>query len=342
MGLRGSAVQHTSSVWKKIWRVKVPYRIQLFTWKALHGAIPVRDILHHRIHIPSMICPICHMEPETILHALVTCDKVENVWRISDLNVRTESFKDKTFLDWVNYWMDGNNEDLLASVMTLMWSIWCSRNNLLFNGRTDNERSIIHHAHSMYPNIGPRRMILGSNLNRYGSPHTSWNPPPQGWIKANTDGAWDSSSLHGGLGLVLRNHNNIFLFAAAIFCYASSAEETEVRAIWTAMRKARELKVKKLLIESDAAFLVDQLNRKEFCGVWNTDAYFKDIQDWWIEFEDVKFVYIPRTCNLVAHDTAAWAKNSCYMICSGQHRLSGCYQPYRKTVLICRFLSLLI
>lgn len=33
-----------------------------------------------------------------------------------------------------------------------------------------------------------------------------WVPPPVGWLKANTDSAFDCVSRSGGIGVVIRDH----------------------------------------------------------------------------------------------------------------------------------------
>ena len=40
-------------------------------------------------------------------------------------------------------------------------------------------------------------------------PARDWLPPPQGWLKANADGAFVSGDEIGGGGVVLRDHNEI-------------------------------------------------------------------------------------------------------------------------------------
>ncbi|OVA19644.1 Ribonuclease H domain [Macleaya cordata] len=137
-----------------------------------------------------------------------------------------------------------------------------------------------------------------------------WSPPRSGWFKINTDGAWDPNTSKGGVGLVTRDSFGLFLSAAAMHINTYSAEEAEIRAIWTAMKQAMERKITALEIESDAKVVVEQLKRKNYCGAWNTDALLKDIEVWSLSFEKLSFNYVPRVCNRVAHELAQWGKNS--------------------------------
>ncbi|OVA15385.1 Reverse transcriptase zinc-binding domain [Macleaya cordata] len=85
VGFIGQHHVSNNVIWKHIWRTKVPHRIQLFAWKTLHNAIPVREILNHRILIDNPICPRCDGETETALHALITCPGLSQIWSSNPL-----------------------------------------------------------------------------------------------------------------------------------------------------------------------------------------------------------------------------------------------------------------
>ena len=38
-----------------------------------------------------------------------------------------------------------------------------------------------------------------------------WKAPPIGWVKANVDGAFDSASSSGGLGVVIRDSDGVVI-----------------------------------------------------------------------------------------------------------------------------------
>ncbi|OVA01227.1 Reverse transcriptase zinc-binding domain [Macleaya cordata] len=275
VGFIGQHHVSNNVIWKHIWRTKVPHRIQLFAWKTLHNAIPVREILNHRILIDNPICPRCDGETETALHALITCPGLSQIWSSNPLLVCTAPFADKDLEAWFRFWV-------IPPWLFYPVPIKCFSRPTL-----------------------PTQLMTPS-----ASTSTPWKPPPDGWITVNTDGAWDPITKKGGLGIIFRNHNNNFVFAAAFHVVASTAEETEVRAIWRAIREALDLKVEKVMVESDAMVVVNQLQRRDFSGCWNTDAYFKDIELWCNNFLATAFNFVPRNCNQPAHAIAQWGKNN--------------------------------
>ncbi|OVA01252.1 Reverse transcriptase zinc-binding domain [Macleaya cordata] len=318
-GLRTQRNQTSEEIWKAIWRTKLPHRIQLFIWKGAKNAIPVRDILYKRMNIGDNRCPRCNQDTETVIHALVTCPYVSRIWQSSILHTTTEQFRDKSLLEWLKFWLgidpyrrNTNLPEEFPFVACLMWSIWMSRNDLLHNNHLQSDQFILNRALKMTPlHQNPVRQIIATGDSE---PHTTsaWRPSRNGWTKINTDGAWDPINLKGGLGFIIRDCLGTFKFAAAVPTNVSSAEEAEIRAIWIAMKKAVELGIKTLEIEGDAAVVVEQLQRRNYRGSWNTEAFLRDIEVWSTNFEKLSFNYCPRLCNSVAHELAQWAKNSQY------------------------------
>jgi hypothetical protein len=61
------------AVWKTLWKLQVPRKVQIFGWRILRGIIPLRAILANR-HIGSNgACPICNQGAEDIRHLLFRC-----------------------------------------------------------------------------------------------------------------------------------------------------------------------------------------------------------------------------------------------------------------------------
>jgi hypothetical protein len=74
----GSAINW---VWNIMWKLKVPSKIRIFGWQALHGIIPFKCILVNRHIGQSGACPICDQGAEDVLHVLFTCPEVQEMWR---------------------------------------------------------------------------------------------------------------------------------------------------------------------------------------------------------------------------------------------------------------------
>ena len=58
------------SVWKKIWKVRVPHKIRHFLWRAAKDSLPTKQNLEAR-HIPvGNFCDGCGDHLESVMHAL--------------------------------------------------------------------------------------------------------------------------------------------------------------------------------------------------------------------------------------------------------------------------------
>ena len=58
-------VDHSSTRWNTL----VPIKVNIFTWRLNLNKIPTRDNLDkRRIDIPSLLCPVCDLEIETVGH----------------------------------------------------------------------------------------------------------------------------------------------------------------------------------------------------------------------------------------------------------------------------------
>ncbi|XP_026422890.1 uncharacterized protein LOC113318829 [Papaver somniferum] len=135
-----------------------------------------------------------------------------------------------------------------------------------------------------------------------------WMPPTYGWIKCNIDGAFDDTAKDNGAGYVMRDFSSKDFFCDSIVFDVDSAEEAEARAIWAGLKKVVELKLTRIIVESDAQDLVSQFSIGSFGGNLRTDAIFKDIQFFASSLSGCIFSFQPRTCNFVAQELAKWAK----------------------------------
>ncbi|XP_026378066.1 uncharacterized protein LOC113272450 [Papaver somniferum] len=137
-----------------------------------------------------------------------------------------------------------------------------------------------------------------------------WMPPSFGWIKCNTDGAFDVISGANGAGYVMRDFTRKATLCASIVFDVHTAEEAEARAIWAVLKKAVEQHLSHIIIESDAKALIDQFSAGNFDGDTRTDAIFIDILFFSTKLSACIFSFQRRVCNSVAQELALWAKQN--------------------------------
>ncbi|KAJ9557765.1 hypothetical protein OSB04_012379, partial [Centaurea solstitialis] len=122
------------------WNNWMPPRVNCFVWRLLLNRIPTRTNLSKRgINTPSISCPLCNLEEESVDHLFCTCSMVKNLWRwffnwcLIDIgqpdSLNQMLFKVLEFgksIKWRNF--------LETTVGGLVWFIWKARNNAVFKG----------------------------------------------------------------------------------------------------------------------------------------------------------------------------------------------------------------
>ncbi|XP_026399041.1 uncharacterized protein LOC113294883 [Papaver somniferum] len=134
--------------------------------------------------------------------------------------------------------------------------------------------------------------------------------PSFGWIKCNTDGAYDEISGTNGAGYVMRDFSSKPSFCASLVFEVKSTEETEAKAIWAVLKKALEQQLTHIIVESDSKTLIDQFSAGLFDRDSRTNVIFKDIQLFSSKLVACIFNFQPRVCNSVAHELAQWEKTN--------------------------------
>lgn len=75
--IRDNAVNsHTSSnygFWNQNWNLKIPIKVRHFMWRAIRECLPIKDTLRSRRIKVDIKCPVCNLNEETSIHALLTC-----------------------------------------------------------------------------------------------------------------------------------------------------------------------------------------------------------------------------------------------------------------------------
>ena len=76
--LAGNTQQH-NEVWKLIWGLNVPNKVQNFMWRVCKEAIPAKHNLLRRKIIIEDKCEQCGVESETTAHALWECTTLDEI-----------------------------------------------------------------------------------------------------------------------------------------------------------------------------------------------------------------------------------------------------------------------
>ncbi|CAL2240885.1 unnamed protein product [Prunus armeniaca] len=68
---------------KKMWKLDIPHKVQIFVWMLIRKRLQVRARLHRFMPHLCPDCPLCQNQPETIQDLFVDCSFAKNVWECS-------------------------------------------------------------------------------------------------------------------------------------------------------------------------------------------------------------------------------------------------------------------
>ena len=131
-GLQQGLPPVEKQVWKKIWKIGAPSKIRHFLWRALSGALAVKERLRPRGIQLDTTCSVCSNAAETICHALFTCPRAQEVWVKSNIRLPNGGFsRNYVFLNLHHLAVSNGgsrNTELNGTFPWIIWEIWKARN----------------------------------------------------------------------------------------------------------------------------------------------------------------------------------------------------------------------
>lgn len=114
-------------VWKKIWKIRVPNKIQHFIWCAAKGFLPMKQNLEAR-HLPiGEEYDGCGEHKKSIMHCLWFCDQVRSVWMLL-LEFRSLIQKKcLTFFELLEELFSSGSNFRAALFANVAWCLWQRR-----------------------------------------------------------------------------------------------------------------------------------------------------------------------------------------------------------------------
>ncbi|KAM6584005.1 hypothetical protein CsatB_011007 [Cannabis sativa] len=203
------------------------------------------------------------MQVETIFHVLLDCSFSRSCWTFSAATIPPVAGVETDFCNWFFALLDGGREDVVAEAAMVCWSIWKTRNEVLWQSKSRPALEVVKSA----------KHVLGQwKITKFESPNallatgdisstSSWRKPDVFTVKVNVDGAIFEAQQKFGFGCVARNSSGILLeafFASRWGCV--SAEIAEVIGIKEALSWIKRKGWEKVVVESDALVVVQAIN----------------------------------------------------------------------------------
>lgn len=122
-----SNLEEVQRFWKKVWRLQVPDRIKIMTWKLFHNAIQVYENLKKKGCSEGGSCSFCGYKYETIEHIFIQCWWIKEMWRALHLQ-QSPSLLENNFTDWLWWLISTTNSGEVEVAMVTLWVVWKNRN----------------------------------------------------------------------------------------------------------------------------------------------------------------------------------------------------------------------
>jgi ribonuclease HI len=143
-------------------------------------------------------------------------------------------------------------------IFIIMWMVWCSRNDFIFNNHRESTHTCVAKIHSLLnassdalllPSVG---LSLADNHRR-----VKWCRPAEGVVCLNVDGSLLGSVNTAGYGGLLRNKDGDFICGFYGVAAIPNILFAEIMAIWHGLELCWERGFRKVLCYSDSLLSVN-------------------------------------------------------------------------------------
>ncbi|OVA02056.1 Reverse transcriptase zinc-binding domain [Macleaya cordata] len=290
------------------WIKDVSPRVHTFIWRILHNGIGVNDNSSKFVEGVINECAHCHNGEESVAHLLLHCSVAQAVLFASPLNlrVRTTDSIPSVIARWIK---DHDGERKFCLGACLFWSIWKSRNKVVFEKSDFAVDNMVEAAMKNFHNFF-RPTRDGEDPSTLPSPNRTlglicWSPPPTNCIKINVDGA--TCHLSSAAAAVARDSEGSFLGCGSDILNQSIPIVVEAHAIFIGIQLALKINSSACIIEGDASMVIDILKGEEVNTPWRIKNIMSKIKSVASTIPTVEFSYVNRKANGAAH---ALAKHS--------------------------------
>ncbi|KAK8544224.1 hypothetical protein V6N13_116505 [Hibiscus sabdariffa] len=254
--------------------------------------------------------PLCGFGSEDVLHILRDCPDSSTALSQAGFNGSLLSADQVTVVGWLGLAASSLSLSSFALLLSVLWGLWRRRNTWV-------------HERSLYPlHLVVEDAVLlcrdyaSASASAQVSPFAAtapphWRPPPVGYIKVNVDGAFLPSVRLGAIGVIARDSSGAVLggFAKPV-PIQGPASTVEVAALFAGLEFAIANDWPSALIESDAAVLVNKLQRPTADLSLLGDMLAPSRVLLAANAARLRVGFTPRLANIAAHTLASWACNN--------------------------------
>jgi hypothetical protein len=240
--------------------MKIPSKVKIFIWRALHGIVPLKCILANRHIGTSAGCPVCNLGPEDIRHLLFQCPVAKNLWESIGINgiIEDAILDDRAgsaVLENLLKREDNNlngmpNTGLIETTVVACWYLWWLRRRITNNESTP---SLYYCKMSIFSIVANAAKATKATVVGGMTQTVKWTMPQVRYIKLNVDASFHVDRKKGATAAVLRDHQGHFVAAAGrLIPHVNSVAMAEVMAMKDGLNLANQLGCSRIEAESDS------------------------------------------------------------------------------------------
>ncbi|CAH9100084.1 unnamed protein product [Cuscuta epithymum] len=242
-----------------IWNISVPEKVRCFLWLIRKNKI-LTNIERVRRHLSDdHICHICNDEDETVLHMVRDCTFAALCWKNAALGLARTGDNSFNSLEWLRSHCQEKRDNTgripHASIFAyIIWFIWKSRNAWIFEGVPLNAERVVRNAYAQAEEYNV--FTSTQDIKQLKVPkRIKWLPH---CFKLNCDDSSWGSGREAGAGGVIRNHKGEWILRFTINIGKADNFNVELRGLRQGLLLARELDLKRVIVEIDSEGVLRQ------------------------------------------------------------------------------------
>ncbi|XP_074266698.1 uncharacterized protein LOC141589979 [Silene latifolia] len=309
---------------RKLWQLPRPHTWKILVCKILSSTLPLGDEFARRNIFMDYNCSLCKDSNsiESLNHLFRDCVVVKRLWASYPLGINADHANFVHFANWLikcfSYFSSLDDSSTPTSLFfSVLWSIWCTRNNIIFRGDTlsvdffhlqfnsaQSAISALNHLSSPVlfgrPGEDDDLCALKENILNSTLFHLMGVGSNCQVIRAKVDESW-VHSLHASCGWVVYRGNGVCLNRSSYGFLVETALEAEAIRICDLLTWAISSNYLHLDVSSDCLQIllqitwVDRPHHKTLNNV-------KDINLLLMSYHCICFSFIPRNLNKVGHN----------------------------------------
>ena len=251
-----------------------------------------------------------------------SCPRAQNIWKCSRIFQPGFIGLFPSFLDLLwKMMLDDCEENILALVVTIAWSIWTNCNEVRNGGKKKGELELLQGScQYLQEYVGAKKLSIKAVQDQI----EHWCPPLEQMYKVNVDGAVFSAKQEAGIGIVAWDCHGLVMAAMSMKVSAPLGPlEVEAKAFEAGLQFAKYLGIQDFILEADSLNVYRALAGLSHAAAVIAPIIYR-ILDSCHDIRNVRFSHVKRKGNSPAHllakhacgivDYLVWMEeNSCFL-----------------------------